>query len=188
MARQFCYHMQGLTKKFGNKTILDNVHLSFYPDAKIGLVGINGAGKSTLMKIMAGVDTEVTGEHWAAEGVKVGYLPQEPRLDNSKTVWENVIEGCEDKQIFDAYNAVAAKMAEEYTDEIMEEMTALQEQVDARDAWDVDSKIEMAMQALRCPPADWPVDNLSGGEARRTALCQLLLSKPDLLIIARRTN
>jgi len=180
--------MQGLTKKFGNKVILDNVHLSFYPDAKIGLVGINGAGKSTLMKIMAGVDTEVTGEHWAAEGVKVGYLPQEPRLDHSKNVWDNVIEGCEDKKIFDAYNAVAVKMAEEYTDELMEEMTALQEQVDARDAWDVDSKIEMAMQALRCPPADWPVDNLSGGEARRTALCQLLLSKPDLLLLDEPTN
>jgi len=188
MARQFCYHMQGLTKKFGNKTILDNVHLSFYPDAKIGLVGINGAGKSTLMKVMAGVDTEVTGEHWAAEGVKVGYLAQEPRLDNSKNVWDNVIQGCEDKQIFDQYNAVAAKMAEEYTDEIMEEMTALQEQVDARDAWDIDSKIEMAMQALRCPPKDSPVDNLSGGEARRTALCQLLLSKPDLLLLDEPTN
>ena len=188
MARQFCYHMQGLTKKFGNKTILDNVHLSFYPDAKIGLVGINGAGKSTLMKIMAGVDTEVTGEHWAAEGVKIGYLPQEPRLDTSKNVWENVIEGCEDKQIFDAYNAAAVKMSEEYTDELMEEMTVLQEQVDARDAWDIDSKIEMAMQALRCPPADWPVDTLSGGEARRTALCQLLLSKPDLLLLDEPTN
>ncbi len=188
MARQFCYHMQGLTKKFGNKTILDNVHLSFYPDAKIGLVGINGAGKSTLMKIMAGLDNEVTGEHWAAEGVKVGYLPQEPRLDTDKDVWNNVIQGCEDKQIFDQYNAVAAKMAEEYTDEIMEEMTALQEQVDARDAWDIDSKIEMAMQALRCPPADSPVDNLSGGEARRTALCQLLLSKPDLLLLDEPTN
>ena len=188
MARQFCYHMQGLTKKFGNKTILDNVHLSFYPDAKIGLVGVNGAGKSTLMKVMAGVDTEVTGEHWAAEGVKVGYLPQEPKLDPEKTVWENVIEGCEDKQIFDAYNAVAAKMAEEYTDEIMEEMTALQEKVDAHDAWDVDSKIEMAMQALRCPPKESSVTTLSGGEARRVALCQLLLSKPDLMLLDEPTN
>ncbi len=188
MARQFCYHMQGLTKKFGNKTILDNVHLSFYPDAKIGLVGVNGAGKSTLMKVMAGVDTEVTGEHWAAEGVKVGYLPQEPKLNPEKTVWENVIEGCEDKQIFDAYNAVAAKMAEEYTDEIMEEMTALQEKVDGHDAWDIDSKIEMAMQALRCPPKDGPVDTLSGGEARRVALCQLLLSKPDLMLLDEPTN
>ncbi len=188
MARQFCYHMQGLTKKFGNKTILDNIHLSFYPDAKIGLVGVNGAGKSTLMKIMAGLDTEVTGEHWAAEGVKVGYLPQEPRLDPDKTVWENVIEGCEDKQIFDAYNAVAAQMAEDYSDEIMEKMTELQEQVDARDAWDIDSKIEMAMQALRCPEPDSPVNNLSGGETRRTALCQLLLSKPDLLLLDEPTN
>lgn len=188
MARQFCYHMQGLTKKFGNKTILDNVHLSFYPDAKIGLIGVNGAGKSTLMKVMAGVDTEVTGEHWAAEGVKVGYLPQEPKLDMEKTVWENVIEGCEDKQIFDAYNKVALDMAEEYTDELMDKMTALQEQVDARDAWDIDSKIEMAMQALRCAPADSPVTSLSGGESRRVALCQLLLSKPDLLLLDEPTN
>ncbi len=188
MARQFCYHMQGLTKKFGNKTILDNIHLSFYPDAKIGLVGVNGAGKSTLMKVMAGVDTEVTGEHWAAEGVKVGYLPQEPKLNPNKTVWENVIEGCEDKQIFDAYNAVASKMAEEYTDELMEEMTILQEKVDAHDAWDVDSKIEMAMQALRCPPKENGVTTLSGGEARRVALCQLLLSKPDLMLLDEPTN
>ena len=188
MARQFCYHMQGLTKKFGNKTILDNVHLSFYPDAKIGLIGVNGAGKSTLMKVMAGVDTEVTGEHWAAEGVKVGYLPQEPKLNPNKTVWENVIEGCEDKQIFDAYNAVASKMAEEYTDELMEEMTILQEKVDAHDAWDVDSKIEMAMQALRCPPKENGVTTLSGGEARRVALCQLLLSKPDLMLLDEPTN
>ncbi|GGX57226.1 energy-dependent translational throttle protein EttA [Litorimonas cladophorae] len=188
MARQFCYHMQGLTKKFGNKTILDNVHLSFYPDAKIGLIGVNGAGKSTLMKVMAGVDTEVTGEHWAAEGTKVGYLPQEPKLDMDKTVWENVIEGCEDKQIFDAYNKAALDMAEEYTDELMDQMTSLQEQVDARDAWDIDSKIEMAMQALRCPPKDSPVTSLSGGEARRVALCQLLLSKPDLLLLDEPTN
>ncbi|WP_017931004.1 energy-dependent translational throttle protein EttA [Robiginitomaculum antarcticum] len=188
MARQFIYHMQGLSKKFANKTILDNVHLSFYPDAKIGVVGVNGSGKSTLLKIMAGVDQEVTGEHWAAEGTKIGYLPQEPRLDPTKDVWGNVIVGCEDKQIFDAYNAVAVKMAEEYTDELMEEMTALQEQVDARDAWDIDSKIEMAMGALRCPPADWPVDNLSGGEARRVAICQLLLSKPDLLLMDEPTN
>ncbi len=188
MARQFCYHMQGLTKKFGNKTILDNVHLSFYPDAKIGLIGVNGAGKSTLMKVMAGVDTEVTGEHWAAEGTKVGYLPQEPKLDMDKTVWENVIEGCEDKQIFDAYNKVALDMAEEYTDELMDKMTVLQEQVDGRDAWDIDSKIEMAMQALRCAPADSPVTSLSGGESRRVALCQLLLSKPDLLLLDEPTN
>ena len=188
MARQFAYHMQGLTKKFGNKTILDNVHLSFYPDAKIGLVGVNGAGKSTLMKIMAGVDTEVTGEHWAAEGVKVGYLPQEPHLDPEKTVWENVISDCEDKQIFDAYNAAAMEMAEDYSDEIMEKMTELQEQVDARDAWDIDSKIEMAMQALRCPPKDADVTPLSGGERRRVAICQLLLAKPDLLLMDEPTN
>jgi ATP-binding cassette ChvD family protein len=180
--------MQGLTKKFGNKTILDNVHLSFYPDAKIGLIGVNGAGKSTLMKVMAGIDSEVTGEHWAAEGVKVGYLPQEPKLDHDKTVWENVIQGCEDKQIFDQYNQVATDMATEYTDELMEQMTALQEQVDGRDAWDIDSKIEMAMQALRCPPKDNGVQSLSGGESRRVALCQLLLSKPDLLLLDEPTN
>ena len=188
MARQFAYHMQGLTKKFGNKTILDNVHLSFYPDAKIGLVGVNGAGKSTLMKIMAGVDTEVTGEHWAADGVKVGYLPQEPHLDPEKNVWENVIADCEDKQIFDAYNAAAMEMADDYSDEIMEKMTELQEKVDARDAWDIDSKIEMAMQALRCPPKDADVTPLSGGERRRVAICQLLLAKPDLLLMDEPTN
>ncbi|MGJ8560008.1 MAG: energy-dependent translational throttle protein EttA [Litorimonas sp.] len=188
MARQFAYHMQGLTKKFGNKTILDNVHLSFYPDAKIGLVGVNGAGKSTLMKIMAGVDTDVTGEYWAAEGVKVGYLSQEPKLDPDKDVWGNVIAECEDKRIFDAYNAVAMKMAEDYTDELMEEMTVLQEQVDARDAWDIDSKIEMAMQALRCPPKDADVTPLSGGERRRVAICKLLLAKPDLLLMDEPTN
>lgn len=180
--------MQGLTKKFGNKTILDNVHLSFYPDAKIGLIGVNGAGKSTLMKVMAGNDTEVTGEHWAAEGTRVGYLPQEPRLNHDKDVWGNIIEGCQDKQIFDRYNEVAMKMAEDYSDEIMDEMTKLQDEVDGRDAWDIDSKIEMAMQALRCPPKESPVNNLSGGEARRVALCRLLLSKPDLLLLDEPTN
>jgi ATP-binding cassette ChvD family protein len=180
--------MQGLTKKFGNKTILDNVHLSFYPDAKIGLIGVNGAGKSTLMKVMAGNDTEVTGEHWAAEGTRVGYLPQEPRLNIDKDVWENIIEGCQDKQIFDRYNEVAMKMAEDYSDEILDEMTKLQDEVDGRDAWDIDSKIEMAMQALRCPPKDSAVNNLSGGEARRVALCRLLLSKPDLLLLDEPTN
>ncbi len=188
MARQFIYHMQGLTKKFGNKTILDNIHLSFYPDAKIGVVGINGSGKSTLLKIMAGVDTEVTGEHWAAEGARIGYLPQEPRLDPDKNVWENVILGCEDKIIFDKYNEIAMKMAEDYSDELMEEMTALQEQVDNRDAWDIDSKIEMAMMALGCPDKQADVQNLSGGETRRVAICQLLLSKPDLLLMDEPTN
>ena len=180
--------MQGLTKKFGNKTILDNVHLSFYPDAKIGLIGVNGAGKSTLMKVMAGNDTEVTGEHWAAEGTRVGYLPQEPRLNIDKDVWGNIIEGCQDKQIFDRYNEVAMKMAEDYSDEILDEMTKLQDEVDGRDAWDIDSKIEMAMQALRCPSKDSAVNNLSGGEARRVALCRLLLSKPDLLLLDEPTN
>lgn len=188
MARQFIYHMQGLTKKFGNKTILDNIHLSFYPDAKIGVVGINGSGKSTLLKIMAGLDENVTGEHWAAAGTRIGYLPQEPQLDPLKDVWGNVITGCRDKKVFDEYNDVAMKMAENYSDELMEQMTALQEQVDACDAWDIDSKIDMAMQALRCPSRGSPVDSLSGGETRRVAICQLLLSKPDMLLMDEPTN
>lgn len=188
MARQFCYHMQGLTKKFGNKVILDNIHLSFYPDAKIGLVGVNGAGKSTLMRIMAGLDKDISGEHWAAEGVKIGYLPQEPRLEEGLTVWENVIQSCEDKQIYDRYNELAAQLAEGYSDALMEEMTGLQEQLERRDGWDIDSKIEMAMQALRCPSSDSGVEHLSGGEARRVAICRLLLSKPDLLLMDEPTN
>ena len=144
--------------------------LSFYPDAKIGVVGVNGSGKSTLMKIIAGIDTEFAGEAKAAEGTKMGYLEQEPELDEQLNVWGNVIAWCDEKKIVDRYNAVAAKLGEDYTDELMEEMTALQEKIDAGDLWDIDSKIEMAMDALRCPPDDWPVDNLSGGEKRRIAL------------------
>ncbi|HBP78085.1 MAG TPA: ABC-F family ATPase, partial [Halomonas sp.] len=181
--------MQGLTKAYpGSKKVFENIWLSFYPDAKIGVVGVNGSGKSTLLKIMAGFDKEFTGEARAADGVKMGYLEQEPHLDEKLDVWGNVISWCEEKKIFDAYNAVAAKMGEEYTDELMEEMTALQEKLDAGDLWDIDSRIEMAMDALRCPPNDWPVDKLSGGEKRRVALARLLLSKPDMLLLDEPTN
>jgi ATP-binding cassette ChvD family protein len=181
--------MQGLTKAYpGGKKVFESIWLSFYPDAKIGVVGVNGSGKSTLLKIMAGIDQEFSGEAKAADGVKRGYLEQEPHLDDSKTVWENVIAWCEEKQIFDRYNAIAAEMAENYTDELMEEMTALQEKIDAGDLWDIDSRIEMAMDALRCPPNDAGVTKLSGGEKRRVALARLLLSKPDMLLLDEPTN
>ena len=186
--KTYIFHMQNLSKSYGRKTILDNVHLSFLPDAKIGVVGVNGAGKSTLLRIMAGIEEPSSGEAWAAEGAKTGYLPQEPVLDPEKNVWGNVIEDCEDKQIFQAYTEVSTALAEDYTDELMERMTALQEQIDARDAWDIDSKIDMAMEALRCPPGEAPVEGLSGGERRRVALCRLLLSRPDLLLLDEPTN
>lgn len=186
---QYVYHMDKLAKTYpGGKQVFSGISLHFLPDAKIGVVGVNGAGKSTLLKIMAGYDNDFTGEAWAEKGVRVGYLPQEPKLDESKTVWENVIEGSEDKKIYDAYNAIAMQLAEDYSDELMEQMTTLQEQVDARDAWDIDSKIEMAMEALRCPPGDASVTNLSGGERRRVAICQLLLSKPHMLLLDEPTN
>lgn len=189
MAQQHIFQMQGLTKAYpGSKKVFENIWLSFYPDAKIGVVGVNGSGKSTLLKIMAGIDKEFTGEARAADGVKMGYLEQEPHLDEKLDVWGNVISWCEEKKIFDAYNAVAAKMGEEYTDELMEEMTALQEKLDAGDLWDIDSRIEMAMDALRCPPNDWTVEKLSGGEKRRVALARLLLSKPDMLLLDEPTN
>ncbi len=189
MARQFIYHMHGLTKAYGAKKILDNVHLQFYPDAKIGVVGVNGAGKSTLLKIMAGVDQDFTGEAYVADGAKVGYLPQEPELDPTKTVFENAAEGVADiKAKVQAFNDVSMQLAEDYSDELMEKMSALQEEIDAKDAWDIDSRVEMAMEALRCPPGDWSVENLSGGEKRRVALAKLLLSKPDLLLLDEPTN
>ena len=189
MAAQYIFQMQGLTKAYpGNRKVFENIWLSFYPDAKIGVVGVNGSGKSTLLKIMAGMDKDFSGEAKAADGVKRGYLAQEPVLDPALNVWGNVISDCEGKQIFDRYNEAAAKLGEEYSDELMEQMTALQEQIYAQDLWDIDSRIEMAMEALRCPPADWDVNDLSGGERRRVALARLLLSKPDILLLDEPTN
>jgi ATP-binding cassette ChvD family protein len=186
---QYIFQMQGLTKAYpGGKKVFENIWLSFYPDAKIGVVGVNGSGKSTLLKIMSGLDTEFSGEAKAADGIKRGYLSQEPNLDPALDVWGNVVSECREKQILDRYNAIAAQLGEDYSDELMDEMTALQEQIDAGDMWDIDSRIEMAMDALRTPPADWPVDKLSGGEKRRIALARLLLSKPDMLLLDEPTN
>ncbi|WP_425997783.1 energy-dependent translational throttle protein EttA [Caulobacter sp. DWR1-3-2b1] len=189
MAQQYIFQMQGLTKAFpGGKKIFENIWLSFYSDAKIGVVGVNGSGKSTLLKIMAGLDDQFSGEAKAAEGIRRGYLPQEPVLDPTKDVWGNVIADCEDKLIFDRYNEVANKLGEDYSDELMEEMTKLQEIIDARDLWDIDSKVEMAIDALRCPPNDSSIQDLSGGEKRRIALARLLLSKPDIMLLDEPTN
>jgi energy-dependent translational throttle protein EttA len=189
MARQYIFSMQGLTKAYpGGKKVFENIWLSFYPDAKIGVVGVNGSGKSTLMKIMAGMDNDFTGEATPAPNVKMGYLSQEPALDEQLDVWGNVISQCEEKKLFDEFNAISAKLGEDYSDELMEQMTKLQEKIDAAAAWDIDSKIEMAMEALRCPPNEATPDNLSGGERRRVALCRLLLSKPDMLLLDEPTN
>jgi ATP-binding cassette ChvD family protein len=189
MAQQYIFQMQGLTKAYpGGKKVFENIWLSFYSDAKIGVVGVNGSGKSTLLKVMAGIDKEFSGEAKAADGIRRGYLPQEPVLDPSLDVWGNVIADCEDKQIFDRYNAAANKLGEEYSDELMEEMTKLQEIIDARDLWDIDSKVEMAIDALRCPPNDANIESLSGGEKRRIALARLLLSKPDIMLLDEPTN
>ena len=186
---QYVFHMQGVSKAYpGGKKVFENIHLSFLPDAKIGVVGVNGAGKSTLLRIMAGDDTEFNGEAWAADGIKVGYLPQEPQLDTDKTVLENVESVVPEKAMVEKFNEISARLGEEYTDELMEEMTALQEQIDAADAWDIDSKIQMAMDALRCPDDDADVSKLSGGEIRRVAICKLLLSKPDMILMDEPTN
>ncbi len=186
---QYVYHMQDLTKVYpGGKKVFENIHLSFLPDAKIGVVGVNGAGKSTLLRIMAGQDKEFIGEAWAADGVKVGYLPQEPKLDESKTVFENIAAACPEKAMLDEFNEISGKLGEDYSDELMEQMTELQEKIDAADAWDIDSKIQMAMEALRCPDDDADVSKLSGGEIRRVAICALLLSKPDMILMDEPTN
>ncbi|HKY86510.1 MAG TPA: energy-dependent translational throttle protein EttA [Pseudorhodoplanes sp.] len=184
--RQFIYHMQGLTKTYpGNRKVLENIHLSFYPDAKIGVLGVNGSGKSTLLRIMAGIDKDFTGDGWVAEGARVGYLPQEPQLDEGKTVRENVMEGvAKSKAILDRYNELAVN----YSDETADEMAKLQDEIESKGLWDLDSKVDQAMDALRCPPDDADVSKLSGGERRRVALCRLLLDAPELLLLDEPTN
>ena len=186
MARQFIYHMQGLTKTYpGGKKVLDNIHLSFYPDAKIGVLGVNGAGKSTLLRIMAGIDKDFTGEGFVAEGARVGYLPQEPQLDPALNVRDNVMLGVAAKKaILDRYNDLAMN----YSDETADEMTKLQDEIEAKGLWDLESQVDQAMDALGCPPDDADVTKLSGGERRRVALCKLLLEQPEMLLLDEPTN
>ncbi len=186
MARQFIYHMQGLSKTYpAGRKVLENIHLQFYPDAKIGVLGVNGSGKSTLLKIMAGIDKEYVGEAKVAEGARVGYLEQEPQLDAGKTVRENVMEGVAAKKaLLDRYNEIAVN----YSDETADEMAKLQDIIDSQNLWDLDSQVDLAMDALRCPPDDADVTKLSGGERRRVALCKLLLSQPELLLLDEPTN
>jgi ATP-binding cassette ChvD family protein len=183
---QYVYHMHGLSKAYpGGRKVLEGINLSFFPDAKIGVLGVNGAGKSTLMRIMAGLDKEFTGEAQVADGARVGYLSQEPQLDASKNVRENVMDGvAASRAILDRYNELASN----YTDETADEMAKLQDEIETKGLWDLDSKIDQAMDALRCPPDDAKVETLSGGERRRVALCRLLLEQPDLLLLDEPTN
>ena len=186
---QYVYHMDGVTKSYGSKKVFENIRLSFLPGVKIGVVGVNGSGKSTLMRIMAGQDKDFQGEAWAAKGARVGYLPQEPELDPALNVRGNVMEGVAAKRaMVERFNEVAVKLAEDYSDELMEEMTSLQDQIDAQGLWDLDSQVDVAMEALRCPPDEASIDTLSGGERRRVALCKLLLEAPEMLLLDEPTN
>ena len=187
---QYVFHMDGLTKAYpGGKKVFENIRLSFLPGVKIGVVGVNGSGKSSLLRIMAGQDKDFQGEAWAAKGVAVGYLPQEPELDPALDVRGNVMEGVAAKRaLLERYNEVAMQVAEDYSDALMEEMTTLQDQIDAQNLWDLDAQVDVAMEALRCPPDDATVDTLSGGEKRRVALCKLLLEAPDILLLDEPTN
>ena len=190
MAQKFVYHMDGVTlQRPGGKTVLENIRLSFLPGAKIGVIGANGSGKSTLLRIMAGIETGFSGEAWSAKGVSVGFLPQEPELDPERSVRENVLAGVAAEQaLLDAFEAASLRLGEEYSDEGMAELSRLQEQIEDRDLWNLDSRVDQAMEALRCPANDTPARQLSGGERRRVALCRLLLRQPDLLLLDEPTN